>query len=65
MDIARTTGFMEGVVAADSALYQHAVVKVEFAIVLREVSQGDHFGRWCQRGCDSFAAHRVDREVVL
>jgi hypothetical protein len=39
MDIARTTGFMEGVVAADSALYKHAVVKVEFALVLRDCAQ--------------------------
>jgi very-short-patch-repair endonuclease len=39
MDIARTTGFMEGVVAADSALYKHAAIKVEFAIVLRDCAQ--------------------------
>ena len=39
MDIARTTGFMEGVVAADSALHIHAAVKVEFAIVLEECAQ--------------------------
>jgi len=39
MDIARTTGFMEGVVAADSALYKHAVVKVEYAIILRDCAQ--------------------------
>ena len=34
MDMARTTGFMEGVVAADSALRSHAAIKVEFAVVL-------------------------------
>lgn len=39
MDIARTTGFMAGVVAADSALRSHVVVKVEFAIVLRDCAQ--------------------------
>jgi len=39
MDIARTTGFMEGVVAADSALRTHAAVKVEFAIVLEDCAQ--------------------------
>jgi very-short-patch-repair endonuclease len=39
MDIARTTGFMEGVVAADSALRTHAVVKVEFAIILEDCAQ--------------------------
>jgi predicted transcriptional regulator of viral defense system len=40
MDIARTSGFTEGVVAADSALHSHVVVKVEFAIILAEC------GRW-------------------
>jgi predicted transcriptional regulator of viral defense system len=39
MDIARTTGFMEGVVAADSALRDHVAVKVEFAIVLESCAQ--------------------------
>src|SRR6202020_999606 len=39
MDIARTTGFMEGVVAADSALRSHAAVKVEFAVVLESCAQ--------------------------
>jgi very-short-patch-repair endonuclease len=39
MDIARTTGLMEGVVAADSALRTHAVVKVEFAIILEDCAQ--------------------------
>jgi very-short-patch-repair endonuclease/predicted transcriptional regulator of viral defense system len=39
MDIARTTGFMEGVVAADSALRKHVAVKVEFAIVLQTCAQ--------------------------
>ncbi len=39
MDIARTTGFMEGVVAADSALHSHAVIKVEFAVVLEDCAQ--------------------------
>jgi very-short-patch-repair endonuclease len=39
MDIARASGFMEGVVAADSALRSHVVVKVEFAIVLEECGQ--------------------------
>ncbi len=38
-DIARTTGFMEGVVAADSALRMHTVLKVELAIVLRDCAQ--------------------------
>ena len=39
MDIARTTGLIEGVVAADSALRNHAAIKVEFAIVLRDCAQ--------------------------
>jgi very-short-patch-repair endonuclease len=39
MDIARTTGFMEGVVAADSALHKHVAVKVEFAIILKDCAQ--------------------------
>lgn len=39
MDIARTTGFMEGVVAADSALHKHVVVKVEFAIILQSCAR--------------------------
>lgn len=39
MDIARTTGFMEGVVAADCALRTHTVVKVEFAIILEDCAQ--------------------------
>jgi very-short-patch-repair endonuclease len=39
MDIARTTGFMEGVVATDSALYKHVAIKVEFAIVLQDCAQ--------------------------
>ena len=39
MDIARTTGFMEGVVAADSALRSHAAIKVEFAVVLESCAQ--------------------------
>ena len=39
MDIGRASGFMEGVVAADSALRSHVVVKVEFAIVLEECGQ--------------------------
>jgi hypothetical protein len=39
MDIARTTGFMEGVVAADSALHAHVAIKVEFAIILEDCVQ--------------------------
>jgi very-short-patch-repair endonuclease len=39
MDVARTSGFMEGVVAADSALHSHVVIKVEFAIILEECGQ--------------------------
>jgi very-short-patch-repair endonuclease len=39
MDIARASGFMEGVVAADSVLHSHVVVKVEFAIILEECGQ--------------------------
>ena len=39
MDIARTSGFMAGVVAADAALHSHVVVKVEFAIILEECGQ--------------------------
>lgn len=39
MDIARTTGFMEGVVAADSALHTHVAIKVEFAIILEDCMQ--------------------------
>jgi very-short-patch-repair endonuclease len=39
MDVARASGFMEGVVAADSALRSHVVVKVEFAIILEECGQ--------------------------
>lgn len=39
MDIARTTGFMEGIVAADSALHNHVVVKVEYAIILEDCAQ--------------------------
>jgi very-short-patch-repair endonuclease len=39
MDIARTTGLMEGVVAADSALRDHVAIKVEFAIVLQNCAQ--------------------------
>ena len=39
MDIARTTGFMEGVVAADCALRSHAAIKVEFAVVLESCPQ--------------------------
>lgn len=39
MDIARASGFLEGVVAADSALRSHVVVKVEFAIILEECGQ--------------------------
>jgi very-short-patch-repair endonuclease len=39
MDIARTSGFMEGVVAADSALYKHIAIKVEFAVILEECAQ--------------------------
>ena len=39
MDIARTTGFMEGVVAADSALRSHTAIKVEFAVVLETCAQ--------------------------
>jgi very-short-patch-repair endonuclease len=39
MDIARASGFMEGVVAADSALHSHVVVKVEFAIILEGCGQ--------------------------
>lgn len=39
MDIARTTGFMEGVVAADSALRGHLAIKVEFAITLQGCAQ--------------------------
>jgi putative AbiEi antitoxin of type IV toxin-antitoxin system len=39
MDIARTTGFMEGVVAADSALRSHVAVKAEFAVVLEDCAQ--------------------------
>jgi very-short-patch-repair endonuclease len=39
MDIARTTGFMAGVVAADSALRNHVAIKVEFAITLQDCAQ--------------------------
>jgi very-short-patch-repair endonuclease len=39
MDVARTSGFMEGVVAADSALHSHVVIKVEFAIILEKCGQ--------------------------
>jgi very-short-patch-repair endonuclease len=39
MDIARASGFMEGVVAADSALHSHVVVKVEFAVILEKCGQ--------------------------
>ncbi len=39
MDIARASGFMAGVVAADCALHSHVVVKVEFAIILKECGQ--------------------------
>lgn len=39
MDVARTSGFVEGVVAADSALHSHGVIKVEFAIILEECGQ--------------------------
>jgi predicted transcriptional regulator of viral defense system len=39
MDIGRTTGFLAGVVAADAALRSHAVVRVEFAIVLEDCAQ--------------------------
>lgn len=39
MDIARTSGFMEGVVAADSALHAHAAIKVEFAIILEDCAR--------------------------
>ena len=39
MDIARTTGFMDGVVAADSALRSHAAIKVEFAVILESCAQ--------------------------
>lgn len=39
MDLARTTGFTEGVVAADSALYKHVAIKVDFAIILRDCAQ--------------------------
>jgi len=39
MDIARTTGYTEGVVAADSALHKHAAIKVEFAVILQDCAQ--------------------------
>jgi very-short-patch-repair endonuclease len=39
MDIARTSGFTEGVVAADSALHKHVAIKVEFAVILEECAQ--------------------------
>jgi very-short-patch-repair endonuclease len=39
MDIARTTGFIEGVVTADSALRSHAALKVQFAIILEDCLQ--------------------------
>jgi very-short-patch-repair endonuclease len=39
MDIARTTGFMEGVVAADSALHNHVAIKVEFAVILEDCAR--------------------------
>ncbi|MGH3250787.1 MAG: type IV toxin-antitoxin system AbiEi family antitoxin domain-containing protein [Trebonia sp.] len=39
MDIARTSGFMEGVVAADSALRSHVAITVEFAVVLQDCAQ--------------------------
>ena len=39
MDIARTTGFMEGVVAADYALHSHVAIKVEFAIILEDCAR--------------------------
>lgn len=39
IDIARTTGFMEGVVAADSALREHIAIKVDLAVVLEDCAQ--------------------------
>ena len=39
MDISRASEFIEGVVAADSALHSHVVVKVEFAIILEGCGQ--------------------------
>lgn len=39
MDIARSTGFMEGVVAADSALHTHVAIKVDFAVILEDCAQ--------------------------
>jgi predicted transcriptional regulator of viral defense system len=39
MDIARTTGFMEGVVAADSALRSRVAIQVEFAVILESCAQ--------------------------
>jgi very-short-patch-repair endonuclease len=39
IDIARTTGFMAGVIAADSALHKHLAVKAEFALVLHACAQ--------------------------
>jgi hypothetical protein len=39
MDIARASGFTEGVVAADSVLHSHVVVKVELAIILESCGQ--------------------------
>jgi len=39
IDIARTTGFMAGVVAADSALRNQAAIKVDFAVVLGACAQ--------------------------
>jgi very-short-patch-repair endonuclease len=39
MDISRTTGYMEGVVAADSALRDHVAIKVEFAVILEDCAQ--------------------------
>jgi very-short-patch-repair endonuclease len=38
-DIARTTGVMAGVAAADSALRRHAAVKVDFAVILEDCAQ--------------------------
>jgi very-short-patch-repair endonuclease len=39
MDIARTTGFMEGVVAADFALHNRVAIQVELAIILEDCAQ--------------------------
>lgn len=58
MDIARASGFMAGVVAADSVLHSHVVVRVEFAIILEECGQWPGVVR--ARGVLGFADGRAE-----